>query len=187
MIYDELERQYNQYVKECEKKLQDGFIILSDEEVEVEKDERLRNRGFIYDVLQLRILTEMAELDPDKYDFELDFEFKEVKTEVAFKYIGNTSKEKYDRLLAFRILLGDRYEYWRNILEKENKTLFKRPVDIKHILYVVLDWVRAALDIGHIELAQELLDNAKPVLEKHKGMTSLFMHVYDQMHKKNGL
>lgn len=125
MTYTELERQYNQYIKECEEKLQAGIIILDDEEVEFQEDEHLRDRGFIYDVLQLKVLTQLHEMNPKKYDFELEFEFKEVKGEVSLKYIGNSPKEKYDRLLAFRILLGNEYEYWSNVLEKENKTFFK--------------------------------------------------------------
>lgn len=187
MTYVELERLYDRYVKEKETKLQDGTIILDDDDVESEEDECLRDRGFIYDVLQLKILTKLAEMNPDQYDFDLDLEFREVKVEVGFKYIGEAPKKRYDRLLAFCILLGKEYEYWRKILEKENKTIFKKPADIRHISETVLIWVQAALDVGKAEFAQELVDNAMEILLKYNGATPGIIQAYEYLHNKSRL
>lgn len=168
MDYNYLENEY----KELMERFFDYDAWTCEAEDASEEEWQYNNeREFIVDIQLLRVLTKMIQIDNKKYLDKLQSQYEMLNNALKWAYIGNTKKERYDRIIASRILLGEAYEYWKGTIEEENSCIFKKISDAEKIMNCVLHWAMVAYNEEYESFAEEIIDNAIGILSQQKNVS----------------
>lgn len=144
------------------KNLVNAFSDNPVQETEQEKYER-GNLLLLLTIENIKILAVLKKDNYAEYGEKFEKEYKFYKQRIKW-IVGDTKKERYDRILFSRIVFGSYYAYLQERIEAENKCLFKKVSDIDRIVDLIIIYADTYIRKGYSVFANELLNSAVDIL-----------------------